>query len=84
MAFLSKVGNILRQTSAKQINVELPSSRPSLYQAIRWMSSSKVFVGGVSFSVCTSQTFCHFTPNKKEKAVVGFLSWISLHMVTYI
>ncbi|XP_021657594.2 glycine-rich RNA-binding protein 2, mitochondrial [Hevea brasiliensis] len=50
MAFLSKVGSILRQTTSNQINNELSASRPSLYQAIRWMSSSKLFVGGVSYA----------------------------------
>ncbi|XP_038688368.1 glycine-rich RNA-binding protein 3, mitochondrial-like isoform X2 [Tripterygium wilfordii] len=50
MAFLSKVGNILRQTATKQVNAEFSASRPSIYQAIRCMSSSKLFVGGISFN----------------------------------
>ncbi|EEF47761.1 glycine-rich RNA-binding protein, putative [Ricinus communis] len=49
MAFLSKVGNLLRQTATKQISNELSASRPSMFQAIRFMSSSKVFVGGISY-----------------------------------
>ncbi|KAJ0229453.1 Glycine-rich RNA-binding protein 5 [Hirschfeldia incana] len=44
MAFLSKVGRIFRQTST---NVTASSS---MLQSIRCMSSSKVFVGGISYS----------------------------------
>ncbi|XP_039030582.1 glycine-rich RNA-binding protein 2, mitochondrial-like isoform X2 [Hibiscus syriacus] len=52
MAFLSKIGNMLRQTSTTQVNAQLSSSRPGLFQVFRCMSnspSSKVFVGGISF-----------------------------------
>ncbi|XP_024175338.1 glycine-rich RNA-binding protein 3, mitochondrial [Rosa chinensis] len=52
MAFLSKFGNILRQTATRQIRSELVPSKPSIFQAIRCMStgpSSKLFIGGVSF-----------------------------------
>ncbi|KAK8515854.1 hypothetical protein V6N12_016160 [Hibiscus sabdariffa] len=52
MAFLSKIGNMLRQTSTTQINAQLSASRPGLLQVFRSMSnspSSKVFVGGISF-----------------------------------
>lgn len=48
MAFFSKVGNILRQTAGKRISCESSISNPSIYQAIRCMSSSKLFVGGAS------------------------------------
>ncbi|KAH7550756.1 hypothetical protein ACOSP7_023691 [Xanthoceras sorbifolium] len=50
MAFFSKVGSLLRQTASKQISSELSASRPSIYQAIRCMSSSKLFVGGLSYN----------------------------------
>ncbi|XP_009416565.2 glycine-rich RNA-binding protein 2, mitochondrial [Musa acuminata AAA Group] len=40
MALASKLGNLLKQAV---------TSNPSLYQAIRCMSSSKVFVGGLSY-----------------------------------
>ncbi|KAK9278371.1 hypothetical protein L1049_027936 [Liquidambar formosana] len=50
MAFFSKVGNILRQTTSRQINSELSASNPSILQAIRCMSSSKLFIGGLSYS----------------------------------
>lgn len=49
MAFLSKFGNILRQTANKQIKSELSPFKPSILQAIRCMStgpSSKLFIGG--------------------------------------
>ncbi|KAK4850144.1 hypothetical protein QYF36_004209 [Acer negundo] len=50
MAFFSKVGSLLRQTASKQIGYELSASRSSIYQATRCMSSSKVFVGGLSYN----------------------------------
>ncbi|GAV64407.1 RRM_1 domain-containing protein [Cephalotus follicularis] len=50
MAFFSKVGNILKQTATKQIGADLSASRPSIFQAIRCMSSSKLFIGGLSYS----------------------------------
>ncbi|KAL5223989.1 hypothetical protein ABZP36_010628 [Zizania latifolia] len=40
MAFLRKVGNLVRQSAG---------SGSSLYQAVRCMSSSKLFVGGISY-----------------------------------
>ncbi|XP_022769292.1 glycine-rich RNA-binding protein 3, mitochondrial-like [Durio zibethinus] len=52
MAFLSKVGNILRQTTSMQIDAQLSASRPGLFQVFRCMStspSSKLFVGGISY-----------------------------------
>ncbi|KAF8408209.1 hypothetical protein HHK36_007353 [Tetracentron sinense] len=50
MAFISRVGNILKQTVSKHINSELSASKPSIYQAIRCMSSSKLFIGGLSYN----------------------------------
>ncbi|CAI0560364.1 unnamed protein product [Linum tenue] len=50
MAFFSKLGNILKQASSKQIAAQFSASRPSIFQAIRCMSSSKVFVGGISYN----------------------------------
>ncbi|XWS47926.1 hypothetical protein CRYUN_Cryun13aG0028100 [Craigia yunnanensis] len=52
MAFLSKIGNILKQTTSMQINAQLSASRPGLFQVFRCMSnspSSKLFVGGISY-----------------------------------
>ncbi|XP_050225069.1 glycine-rich RNA-binding protein 3, mitochondrial-like isoform X1 [Mercurialis annua] len=50
MAILGKLGNIMRQTFSKQIINELyaSSTRPSLCRPVRCMSSTKVFVGGIS------------------------------------
>lgn len=48
MAFFGRVGNLLRQAANKQLSAELRSA-PSIFQAIRCMSSaasSRVFVGG--------------------------------------
>ncbi|KAF7124052.1 hypothetical protein RHSIM_Rhsim12G0148300 [Rhododendron simsii] len=50
MAFLSKAGNILRQAASKHANSNICGSNPSLFQMIRCMSTSKVFVGGLSYA----------------------------------
>ncbi|KAL6183013.1 hypothetical protein ACLB2K_044424 [Fragaria x ananassa] len=52
MAFLSKFGNVLRQSASKQINSDLSPFKLWTHQAVRCMSSmgsSKVFIGGVSY-----------------------------------
>lgn len=46
MAFFNRVGSILKQSVSKHSNLELSASNASLFQAIRSMSSSKLFVGG--------------------------------------
>ncbi|XP_010493075.1 PREDICTED: glycine-rich RNA-binding protein 3, mitochondrial-like isoform X2 [Camelina sativa] len=51
MTFLSKFGNILKQTTSKQLNGQVSLSSPSLFQAIRCMSSSKLFIGGMAYSM---------------------------------
>lgn len=67
MAFLSKFGNILRQTANKQIKSEMSPFKPSILQAIRCMStgpSSKLFIGGalliaqISFPPSRVWCFC--------------------------
>ncbi|GMN64194.1 hypothetical protein TIFTF001_033271 [Ficus carica] len=45
MAFLSKVGGVLRQSIAQNAQ----SRMPSMLNSIRCMSSSKLFIGGLSF-----------------------------------
>ncbi|XP_019420194.1 PREDICTED: glycine-rich RNA-binding protein 4, mitochondrial-like isoform X3 [Lupinus angustifolius] len=50
MAFFNKIGNLLKHSAAKHINQDLSASTPSIFQAIRSMSSAKVFVGGISYS----------------------------------
>ncbi|XP_009623005.1 glycine-rich RNA-binding protein 4, mitochondrial-like [Nicotiana tomentosiformis] len=49
MAFVNRIGNMLKQSVSRHANLELCASRTSLYQAIRSMSSSKLFVGGLSW-----------------------------------
>lgn len=49
MALFNRIGNMLQQSVSRQTNLELCASRTSLYQAIRSMSSSKLFVGGLSY-----------------------------------
>lgn len=46
MALFNRIGNMLKQTVSRHTNLELCATRTSLYQAIRSMSSSKLFVGG--------------------------------------
>ncbi|KAL2461982.1 Nuclear cap-binding protein complex [Abeliophyllum distichum] len=50
MAFFKKAGNILRQTVSNRISQEISTSKPSIFQAIRCMSTSKLFIGGLSYS----------------------------------
>ncbi|PIN04094.1 RNA-binding protein musashi/mRNA cleavage and polyadenylation factor I complex, subunit HRP1 [Handroanthus impetiginosus] len=50
MAFLNRVGSLLKQSVTKHVTSEFSASNPSLFQAIRSMSSSsKLFVGGLSY-----------------------------------
>lgn len=46
MAFMNKIGNLLKHSAVKHINQDLSASTPSIFQAIRSMSSGKLFVGG--------------------------------------
>ncbi|KAJ0075668.1 hypothetical protein Patl1_33544 [Pistacia atlantica] len=55
MAFFGKFGSILRQTTSRQIAGEISASKPSIYRAIRCMSSSQLFVGGLPYS-CDDQS----------------------------
>ncbi|KAI5350883.1 PREDICTED: glycine-rich [Prunus dulcis] len=48
MAFLSKIGNILRWTANKHIRSELSPLKLSIHQAVRCMSN-KLFIGGISY-----------------------------------
>ncbi|KAL5723267.1 hypothetical protein ACHQM5_006684 [Ranunculus cassubicifolius] len=50
MAFVSKLGNILKQNVSKTISSGSSISSPAIFQAIRCMSSSKLFIGGLSYS----------------------------------
>ncbi|KAJ4974733.1 hypothetical protein NE237_007907 [Protea cynaroides] len=50
MAFFSKMGGLLKQTASRGVKMELSASNPSIFQAIRLMSSSKLFIGGLSYS----------------------------------
>ncbi|XP_058070424.1 glycine-rich RNA-binding protein 2, mitochondrial-like [Magnolia sinica] len=50
MAFTSRIGNILKRVVSNHIRSDLPASSPSIFQAIRCMSSSKLFIGGLSYS----------------------------------
>ncbi|KAK9748147.1 hypothetical protein RND81_02G039200 [Saponaria officinalis] len=55
MAFLSRVASILKQSMSKQIGSQIgtkvPAANPSIYQALRCMSSSKLFIGGLPYAV---------------------------------
>ena len=61
MVFSGKFGNILQQTVSKQVNSGFSVSKPSIYQALRYMSSSKLFGGGAfNFSLHTSSFIGEF------------------------
>ncbi|KAL3824743.1 hypothetical protein ACJIZ3_020772 [Penstemon smallii] len=50
MAFFRKAANILGRTVSNHVSEELTVSRLSIFQAIRCMSTSKLFIGGLSYS----------------------------------
>ncbi|KAK9064828.1 hypothetical protein SSX86_016210 [Deinandra increscens subsp. villosa] len=50
MAFVSKVGSLLKQSGGKHVSMGLSSSNSMFSQAIRSMSSAKIFVGGLSYA----------------------------------
>ncbi|PIM99184.1 Alternative splicing factor SRp20/9G8 (RRM superfamily) [Handroanthus impetiginosus] len=50
MAFFRKAGSILGRTVSNHISQEISLFTPSIFQAIRCMSSSKLFIGGLSYS----------------------------------
>ncbi|KAL3844602.1 hypothetical protein ACJIZ3_002005 [Penstemon smallii] len=50
MAFFNRVGSLLKQTVSKHVSSELSAPNPSIFQSIRSMSSSKLFVGGLSYN----------------------------------
>ncbi|KAM7470395.1 hypothetical protein LguiA_008578 [Lonicera macranthoides] len=57
MAFFSKAGNILRQTVSKDINHKVSACKPSIFQAIRCMATSKVFVRGLAYATDDTYQF---------------------------
>ncbi|XP_071913203.1 uncharacterized protein [Coffea arabica] len=50
MAFVNRISNVLKLRVSRHMNLELSASNSSLYQTIRSMSSSKLFVGGLSYN----------------------------------
>ncbi|KAI3699692.1 hypothetical protein L2E82_44130 [Cichorium intybus] len=50
MAFLSKFGNLLKQSGSKHVSMGLSSSNSPLFQSIRSMSSAKLFIGGLAYA----------------------------------
>ena len=57
MAFLNRVGNVLKQAVSKHVSSQYLAPSASIFQAVRSMSTSaKLFVGGtiVVFSVMNS------------------------------
>ncbi|KAG6390037.1 hypothetical protein SASPL_151515 [Salvia splendens] len=49
MALFRKAASLLGRTVGSRVSRETSVSNPSIFQAIRCMSSSKVFVGGLSY-----------------------------------
>lgn len=54
MAFLNKVGNVLRQGAAQRSQAPVAS----MLNYIRCMSSSKLFIGGIQFDFCLQGSCC--------------------------
>ncbi|KAL8529417.1 hypothetical protein ACS0TY_006738 [Phlomoides rotata] len=50
MAFLRKAGCLLGRTLSSGIKQDISVSSPSIFQAIRCMSTSKLFIGGLSYN----------------------------------
>ncbi|KAG6396114.1 hypothetical protein SASPL_142254 [Salvia splendens] len=51
MAFLNRVGNVLKQAVSKHVSSQYLAPSASMFQAMRSMSTSaKLFVGGLSYS----------------------------------
>lgn len=55
MALFRKAASLLGRTVGSRVSRETSVSNPSIFQAIRCMSSSKVFVGGMSPFVSSSK-----------------------------
>ncbi|KAL9243300.1 hypothetical protein vseg_017204 [Gypsophila vaccaria] len=75
MAFLSRLGSILKQSVSKQTGIgsQISASNPSIYQALRCMSSSKVFVGGLPYSINDSSlrdTFAQYGDVIEAKVII--------------
>ncbi|XP_022879462.1 glycine-rich RNA-binding protein 3, mitochondrial-like [Olea europaea var. sylvestris] len=51
MAFVNRIGSVLKNTLSKHVQLEVSASNPVFFQAIRNMSSSKLFVGGLSYNM---------------------------------
>ncbi|KAK1423349.1 hypothetical protein QVD17_18648 [Tagetes erecta] len=50
MAFVSRVGSLLKQSGSKHVSMGLSSSNSPFFQAVRSMSSAKLFVGGLAYA----------------------------------
>jgi len=51
MSFASKVGSLLRQGISGRLGFNETRSVPSIYHALRYMSSSRLFIGGLSYGM---------------------------------
>ncbi|KAK4794304.1 hypothetical protein SAY86_012298 [Trapa natans] len=49
MAFFGKLGNMIKQTANRQSSLDISASKPYIYQVVRCISSSKLFIGGISY-----------------------------------
>ncbi|XP_075480423.1 uncharacterized protein LOC142521114 [Primulina tabacum] len=73
MDFLRKAGNMLGKTLSSRINQEITSSRPSIFQAIRCMATSKLFIGGLSYStddMSLTETFSKYGEVAEARVIV--------------
>ncbi|KAL8465218.1 hypothetical protein ACS0TY_034644 [Phlomoides rotata] len=49
MGFFRKCGNVLGTSVSSYVSEEMSSSKPLILQVIRCMSSSKLYIGGLSY-----------------------------------
>nr|GEW92694.1 glycine-rich RNA-binding protein 4, mitochondrial-like [Tanacetum cinerariifolium] len=50
MAFVSRIGSLIKQSGSKNVSIGLSSSSSPLFQTLRSMSSAKLFVGGLAYA----------------------------------
>eukprot|EP01018_Ginkgo_biloba_P011129 Gb_18168 [translate_table: standard] len=51
MSFASKVGSLFRQAITRHTGSNGATSMPAIYNVVRYMSSSRLFVGGISYQM---------------------------------
>lgn len=90
MAFISRIGSLIKQSGSKNVSIGLSSSNSPLFQTLRSMSSAKLFVGGLAYAtdeVGLKEAFQQYGEVIESKVIVdrdsgrsrgfGFVSYTS-------